>query len=198
MSIFRHGKARPLVVFTPKGLLRLPRATSSLEDLTSGSFKFVLDDPRAEDRRDKVERLVLCSGKVYVDLISSERRREAGNVAIGRVEQLYPFPNVALGEVLAGYPALREIVWVQEEPENMGAWSFVRQAVEELAGSREVFVAARPASSSPAEGSAARHHQIQQQLIARAFGPSEERRDRRRTARGRGQSRSARSKAGVS
>ncbi len=98
------AKARPLVVFTPKGLLRLDRATSTLEDLSSGSFKFVLDDPKAEDRKDKVERLVLCSGKVYYDIDAAPKREETESVAVARAELLYPFAKEQLTELIGSYP----------------------------------------------------------------------------------------------
>ncbi|HKH22489.1 MAG TPA: multifunctional oxoglutarate decarboxylase/oxoglutarate dehydrogenase thiamine pyrophosphate-binding subunit/dihydrolipoyllysine-residue succinyltransferase subunit, partial [Solirubrobacterales bacterium] len=120
-------KARPMIVFTPKGLLRLPRATSTLEQLTSGSFEFVLDDPRAEDRKDQVERLALCTGKIYYDIDAAPKREEIENVAIARVELLYPFAKEQLTQLIASYPNLKEIVWVQEEPRNMGAWSVMQR-----------------------------------------------------------------------
>ena len=115
-------KPRPLIVFTPKGLLRLDRAAASLEELTDGAFHFILDDPTAAERREKVERLVLCTGKVYFDMDASERREAAETVAIARVELLYPFAKEQLTELIASYPNLKEIAWVQEEPRNMGAW----------------------------------------------------------------------------
>ena len=117
----RIAKPRPLIVFTPKGLLRLAAAGSTLEDLTTGSFQFVLDDPRAADRKEKIKRLVLCSGKVYYDMEGHERRESADTVAIARVELLYPFAKAQLIELVASYPNLEEIVWAQEEPMNMGA-----------------------------------------------------------------------------
>ncbi|HSC22023.1 MAG TPA: multifunctional oxoglutarate decarboxylase/oxoglutarate dehydrogenase thiamine pyrophosphate-binding subunit/dihydrolipoyllysine-residue succinyltransferase subunit, partial [Solirubrobacterales bacterium] len=113
-------KARPMIVFTPKGLLRLPRATSTLSDLTDGSFHFVLDDPLAQDRKQKVERLVLCSGKIYYDIDAAPKRPEIETVAIARAELLYPFAKEQLTQTIASYPNLKEIVWVQEEPRNMG------------------------------------------------------------------------------
>src|SRR2546422_4156633 len=116
----RHPELRPLVLFTPKSLLRLPQASSRLEDLTAGRFSPVLDDATAADRRDAVRRLILCSGKVYYDLTLAPARVQATHVAIGRVELLYPFPSEELATLIRGYPNLREIVWVQEEPRNMG------------------------------------------------------------------------------
>ena len=116
----------PLIVLTPKSLLRHPLVASSPMELVQGRFRSVIDDQEARQRASSVRRLVLCSGKVYVDLVSSERRQTASQVAICRVEQLAPFPRVALREVLDGYPSLEEVAWLQEEPENMGAWDWVR------------------------------------------------------------------------
>ena len=104
----RIAKPRPLVVFTPKGLLRLPGASSRLDDLTSGTFQFVLDDPRAQDRKDRVERLVLCSGKLYYDIDGHERRERAESVAIARVELLYPFARDQLAALIESYPNLKD------------------------------------------------------------------------------------------
>ncbi len=118
----------PLFVLTPKSLLRNPHVASSPAELEEGRFQSVIDDAEARTRAKSIKRLVLCSGKVYVDLISSERRAAAKEVAIVRVEQLYPFPKAALSEVLSGYTSLDDVVWLQEEPENMGAWEFMRPA----------------------------------------------------------------------
>ncbi len=129
----RIAKARPLVVFTPKGLLRLPAAASKLSDLTDGKFEWVLDDPTMEDaRRGDVTRLILCSGKVYYDMASHERRADATSVAIARVELLYPFARDQIVSLLASYPNVKEILWVQEEPKNMGAWSVMFRRMPEL------------------------------------------------------------------
>ncbi|MDX1495005.1 MAG: 2-oxoglutarate dehydrogenase E1 component, partial [Longimicrobiales bacterium] len=110
---------RPMIVMTPKSLLRHPRATSSVSELTSGNFQHVLDDPTVEDR-EKIERLVLCSGKVYYDMQGHDRRDEADKVTLTRLELLYPFPEKAIEELVGRYPNLREVVWAQEEPRNMG------------------------------------------------------------------------------
>ena len=155
---------------TPKSLLRHPAVASTPRELEEGRFRSVLDDAEARGRAKSVKRLVLCSGKIYVDLIASERRKTAEDVAISRVEQLYPFPKVALGEVVAGYPSLRDVVWLQEEPENMGAWEFVRSALEEVMGDRwPLQYIGRARSSSPSEGSAAWHQLNQKLLVERAF-----------------------------
>ena len=160
----------PLVVLTPKSLLRHAATLSTPVEFEEGRFYSVLDDAEARGRAPNVSRLVLCSGKVYVDLITSEQRQNASQVAICRVEQLYPFPKTSLREVLDGYSALRDVVWLQEEPENMGAWEFVRPLLEELIGDRcPLRYIGRARSSSPSEGSAAWHQLNQKVLIEQAF-----------------------------
>jgi 2-oxoglutarate dehydrogenase E1 component len=160
----------PLIVLTPKSLLRHPAVTSTPAELTEGYFHSVIDDAEARTRAKGVKRLVLCSGKVYVDLISDERRAKSPQVAICRVEQLYPFPNVALGEVLGNYPSLKEVVWLQEEPSNMGAWEFMRPLLDELLADRyPLRYIGRARNSSPSEGSSAWHQVNQKALVELAF-----------------------------
>ena len=160
----------PLFILTPKSLLRHAAVASTPRELEQGRFQSVIDDVDAQARAKSVKRVILCSGKVYVDLISSERRAEAVEIAICRVEQLYPFPNVALRDLLASYSAAREVVWLQEEPENMGAWEFFRPLLEELLNGRcPLRYIGRPRSASPSEGSAAWHQLNQKTLIERAF-----------------------------
>ncbi len=161
----------PLIVLTPKSLLRHPFVSSSPNDLATGRWLPVIDDPAVADP-DAVRRLVVCSGKVAVDLLTHPSRASHGHVAICRVEQLYPFPAAALSAIFARYGRLNELVWMQEEPENMGAWDFVEGSLRDVAGNRAVSVIARPRSSSPAEGSAARHAQNQERLIALAWAAS--------------------------
>jgi multifunctional 2-oxoglutarate metabolism enzyme len=164
------AKARPMVVFTPKGLLRLPRATSTLEDLTSGSFQFVLDDPRAQERKETVERLVLCSGKIYYDIDAAPKREEVENVAIARAELLYPFAKEQLNELIASYPNLTEIVWVQEEPRNMGAWSVMQRRLPDLLPEGvELGYVGRPPRASPGEGYAVAHTKEQERIVLTAL-----------------------------
>jgi len=164
------AKARPMVVFTPKGLLRLPRATSTLEDLTSGSFQFVLDDPRAQDRKQQVERLVLCSGKIYYDIDAAPKREEVENVAIARAELLYPFAKEQILEVISSYSNLKEIVWVQEEPRNMGAWSVMQRRMPELLPEGvELGYVGRPPRASPGEGYAVAHTKEQERIVLTAL-----------------------------
>ena len=160
----------PLFVLTPKSLLRNPAIASSAQELVDGRFKSVLDDDDARRRPNAIKRVVLCSGKVYVDLTASEQRKTSPTVAVCRVEQLAPFPGVALREVLDGYPSLRDIVWLQEEPENMGAWDFMRPQLEELIAERcPLRYVGRARSASPSEGSLAWHQLNQRAIIERAF-----------------------------
>ena len=163
----RHGDMRPLVVFTPKSLLRLPAATSRLEELTGGRFRAVLDDPGTADRRDAVTRLVLCSGKIYYDLLASPARAAAAHVAIARVELLYPFPVADLTELVRRYPKLTEVVWVQEEPRNMGPRKFMLPKLRDLTPTGiTIKDVSRPERASPAEGYPAAH-QAEQARIAK-------------------------------
>jgi len=161
---------RPLVVMSPKSLLRHKLATSTLEELSQGRFNPVLGDTLIEDPL-AVTRLVICSGRVYYDLL--ERRAEAGLDTVGliRMEQLYPFPWRLLREELARFPNVKEFVWCQEEPQNQGAWYATRHKFEEVIGTENDFVyTGRDALSAPAVGYAGLHVQQQQQLVAQALG----------------------------
>ncbi|CAN5759748.1 2-oxoglutarate dehydrogenase E1 component [soil metagenome] len=174
-ALRRHAKLiehdpRPMVVMTPKSLLRHPRAASTLVDLASGRFLPVIDDDAADGRREEITRLVLCSGKVFVDLVGSDARENSNNVAIIRVEELYPFPASELREVLGGYPNAGEIVWVQEEPQNMGAWTYIAPRLRELAGEGlPISYIGRPAEASPAEGSVDDHNEEQARIVSQTF-----------------------------
>jgi 2-oxoglutarate dehydrogenase E1 component len=163
----------PLILMTPKSLLRNPAASCLLEDLGSGTFQPVLDDPTAEGRRDDVSRLVLCSGKVFYDLLASDAREATPAVAIARVEQLAPFQNTALRALFEAYPNLAEVFWVQEEPRNMGAWSYMEPRLRDLLrqGGRpfEIGYVGRPDRASPAEGSLDQHNVEQARIVAAAF-----------------------------
>ncbi|MDQ3943118.1 MAG: 2-oxoglutarate dehydrogenase E1 component, partial [Actinomycetota bacterium] len=123
---------RPLIIMTPKSLLRHPLAASRLEEFTEGKFRPVLDDEEMRQQPDSVERLMLCSGKIYTELVASEAREEDYTSAIARIELLYPFPEEEVKAIIDGYPNLRELVWVQEEPKNMGAWMFMDSRLREL------------------------------------------------------------------
>ena len=163
----------PLVIFTPKSLLRLPRATSSPDDLARGRFLPVLDDPVASAKPDDVERVVLCSGKVHYDLLE-ERSRRFGDLgvpaAIVRVEELYPFAAGPLAASLRHFPRASEVVWCQEEPANMGAWTFVADRLRALLSEGQTLrYAGRPDSASTAVGSARVHKQGQVALLNEAL-----------------------------
>ena len=160
----------PLIVLTPKSLLRHPMVASPPRELAEGRFRLVIDDETRAGTPAKVKRLVLCSGKVYVDLVSSEARTAAADVAVARVEQLYPFPAEAIRGLLERYTKLREVCWVQEEPENMGGWESVRPELERLIDGRwPLRYVGRVRNSSPSEGSSAWHQANQRALVAQAF-----------------------------
>lgn len=160
----------PLVVLTPKSLLRHPMVPSTPRELAEGRFQAVLDDERFAKSPVKARRLVLCSGKVAVDLLGSERRTDNSTVAIARLEQLYPFPEEALRRLLDRYGKLRDVCWVQEEPENMGAWEFVRPLLEQVIDGRwPLRYIGRIRNASPAEGSAAWHQINQKAIVEQVF-----------------------------
>jgi 2-oxoglutarate dehydrogenase E1 component len=161
--------ARPLVIMTPKGLLRLRQASSTLEDLAAGEFHPLLDDAEADHER--TTRLLLCSGKVYYDIVGHERRAEAEGVAVARLEQLYPFPVRHAAELLARYPNLQELVWVQEEPQNMGPFRAIRHRLEEAKPDTvPLLYAGRPWRASPSEGYPTAHLREQDRIVRAALG----------------------------
>ncbi len=168
----KRTRQRPLVIMTPKSLLRHPLATSSLSDLAEGRWHPVLDDPSAVDRRDEVRRMVLCSGKVYYDLVAELQKQEPKPIALVRLEQLYSFPWTELREVLARYPNIAELVWAQEEPRNMGAWSYVEPKLREVLpeGAALTYVG-RPDRASPAEGYPAAHALEQSRIVNETLAP---------------------------
>ncbi len=161
--------ARPLVVMTPKGLLRLKAASSTLAELDSGRFQSVLEESGVD--REQIRRVVLCSGKVYYDIAGHEERANAQDVALVRVEQLYPFPVDRAREVIHSFPNLREVVWAQEEPQNMGAWRTSRHRLEEAKpdGIPLLFVG-RPWRASPSEGYPTAHLREQDRIVRAALG----------------------------
>jgi 2-oxoglutarate dehydrogenase E1 component len=166
------ARARPLVVMTPKGLLRLREATSRLDDLAQSAFQPVLDDPATDHAG--IRRLVLCSGKIYYDIVAHELRESASAVAVARVEQLYPFPLELVTALIASYPAVTEIVWAQEEPQNMGAWRSIRHRLEEAAlqatsGARVRYVG-RTWRASTSEGYPTLHQYEQDRIVRAALG----------------------------
>ena len=158
---------KPLVVFTPKSMLRHPRAVSQLEELAAGRFQRVIPDPVVT--RD-ARRVLLCSGKLYYDLLARREEMKLTDVAIIRLEQMYPFPARELEAALAGYADGTNVIWVQDEPENMGAWRFLRVTCSMSLFNRFPLTGlARPESSSPATGSAKAHRIEQERLLVSAF-----------------------------
>ena len=162
---------KPLVVFTPKSLLRHKDATSSLDELASGTFHTVLGETDELDNK-KVTRVVCCAGKVYYDLVNARRERKANHIAIIRTPQLYPMDDRRLAEELKLYPAMKELVWCQEEPENQGAWyAKHHRLIHLIKKGQSLHCASRPASASPAVGSPAKHAEQQKAVIDAALGP---------------------------
>jgi 2-oxoglutarate dehydrogenase E1 component len=164
-----YPTARPLVIFTPKGLLRLKQASSTIDDLAGGRFHRVLDDARAD--KEAVRRLVLCSGKLYYDITGHGAYADSESVAVARVELLYPFPRTDLAAVVAGYPNLEELVWAQEEPQNMGPWRAIRHRLEEAKPAGvPLRYAGRSWRASPSEGYPTAHLQEQERIVRDVLG----------------------------
>lgn len=162
------NEKKPLIVFTPKGLLRHPACVSRIEDFEMGSFHEILDDPK---NIEKVQELIVCSGHVYYDLIAERDKVQAENTAIIRVEQFYPFHRARMQELLDKYNGITRLTWVQEEPKNMGAASYISEILQGLTPDGVSFkVVARPRSASPAVGSHAMHKKQLADLLAAAFG----------------------------
>ena len=162
---------KPLIVMTPKSLLRLPACSSDLAELSRGGFKRVIEDtlPRGKDAR-KVRRILLCSGKIYFDLVAAREEGGHDDVAILRIEQLYPFRDELLQRALMDYPVNTPAYWVQEEPENMGAWRYwLARFGTTLWGAHPFDGIYRDASASPATGFASSHRLEQERLIEAAF-----------------------------
>ena len=161
-----HRKFRkPLVVFTPKSLLRHPACVSTLDEFTKGKFMEVIDDAAAKP--EAVEKVVFCTGKIYYHLLEEKEKLGIDHIAIVRVEQLFPFPQKQLSEIKAKYVNSKHWLWVQEEPDNMGAWTFMRRMTQDIPLK---LCAARPASGSPATGSSKLHKLQQQKIIDKTFG----------------------------
>ncbi len=155
---------KPLIVFTPKSLLRHPACISPIEDLTNGGFKEVIDDETVDYT--KVERVVFTTGKVYYELVEERKKINAENVAIVRLEQIYPYPQQQIRAIVEKYSSATRFVWVQEEPANMGAWPFIKRHYKE----NNLLMVARPESGSPATGSPKLHHLRQRKILDKAFG----------------------------
>lgn len=155
---------KPLVLFTPKSLLRHPACVSPIEDLTTGGFKEVIDDHTADP--ENIERVIFTSGKVYYELVEEREKLNNDKVAIVRIEQMYPYPEEQIREIVQKYKNTKRFVWVQEEPANMGAWSFIMRRFKEA----DLLMVARPESGTPATGSPHLHHLRQRKIIEKAFG----------------------------
>jgi 2-oxoglutarate dehydrogenase E1 component len=166
----KRSRQRPLVIMTPKSLLRLPQASSRADELATGHFQPVIDDPVAGSYRDQVRRVILCSGKVYYDLLGAAAGADRSRTAIARLEQLYSFPEDELRAMLAGYPNLTEMVWVQEEPRNMGAWQYAEPRLRALlTPGLTLRYTGRPDRASPAEGYPAAHSAEQKRITEEAL-----------------------------
>jgi 2-oxoglutarate dehydrogenase E1 component len=162
---------KPLIIFTPKSLLRAKDATSPLSEFTRGEFRTVIGPGRDEIDGDKVKRVICCSGKVAYDLMRKREERKATDVAILRVEQLYPFPHKAFAAEMRRFPNATDVVWCQDEPQNQGAWFFVQHYVHEnMLEGQKLGYAGRPASASPAVGYSHLHQEQQKALLDQAFG----------------------------
>lgn len=161
---------KPLIIMSPKSLLRHPLATSNTEELAGGRYKPFIPDEEVEDKK-AIDRLVICSGKVYYDLYNSRKERGKDNVALTRLEQFYPFPDADIQDILKEYKHVKEIVWCQEEPKNMGGWFFVAPRITSLLKrGQKLTYAGRQASASPAAGQMKIHQAEQQKLITETFG----------------------------
>ncbi len=158
---------KPLIIMTPKSLLRADFASSRAEEFTSGRFEEILDSPKVGPAN-KIERVILCSGKVYYDLLNYRAEKKIDNAAIIRIEQLYPLAEKKLREMIKPYPKTAKLVWCQEESQNMGAWSFIEPRLRKMF-CREIAYAGRPASASPAVGALVLHKRRQAALVAEAF-----------------------------
>jgi 2-oxoglutarate dehydrogenase E1 component len=162
---------KPLIIFTPKSLLRAKDATSPLAEFTRGEFRTVIGPTRTEILGDNVRRVIACSGKVVYDLIKRRDEKKAFDVAILRVEQLYPFPHKAFAAEMKRFPNATEVVWCQDEPQNQGAWFYVQHYVHEnMIEGQKLGYAGRPASASPAVGYSHLHQEQQKALLDQAFG----------------------------
>ena len=169
-QMIRHVR-KPLVIMTPKSLLRNKDASSPLSDLATGTFQPIIGELDATINPNSVKRLLVCSGKVYYDLVNARRERKVDNVAIARVEQLYPFAHKMFVAELRKYPKLSEVVWVQDEPQNQGAWYYVQHHLyENMSAGQKIGYAGRPPSASPAVGYLAKHQEQHKALVEQAFG----------------------------
>jgi 2-oxoglutarate dehydrogenase E1 component len=154
---------KPLVVLTPKSLLRHPKCTSPLEDLSKGAFQEVIDDNNVQ--ASDVKRIAFCSGKLYYDLLDYQEKEKKTDVAVVRIEQLYPFPEAQLQNIISKYKNASDVIWAQEEPENMGAWSYLLRVWKQ----QRLNLISRHESASPATGSHAQHDKEQKEIVGKVF-----------------------------
>jgi len=180
----RRGLRKPLIVMTPKSLLRHPKVLSTVDDLASGVFRPVLDDVTVTDPL-AIRRILVCTGKIYYELLAARDAHPTAAAAIVRLEQLYPFPEPEFAAVLARYPNAPHVIWAQEEPRNMGAWAFARGHITPMLSLKHVIgYAGRPESASPAPGLIKQHQREQADLLEQAFAPpTVARRQRKRLVR---------------
>jgi len=165
----KNQQRRPLIIFTPKSMLRLKAASSAVSDFTTGTFESVIDDAQSINRGSEIRRVVLCSGKLYYELLEAREAMGATDIALVRIEQFYPMPVTEVSSALSNYPNA-QLVWAQDEPANQGAWPFIGlQMGEALA--RKIHRISRASAASPATGSHHRHDQEQAALVAEVFRP---------------------------
>mgnify|MGYP005642641143 FL=1 len=171
----KRNLRKPLVIFSPKSLLRNPDAVSTLEDLTSGSYELVIND--FDDKESEIKKVVMCSGKLYYDLKTKQRELEDKTTALIRIEQLYPFPYDELEDAIKKYPNVSEFIWAQEEPANQGAWFShrhrIQRVLDRLKKNFVIDLKSRPAAAAPAVGLNKLHVKQQQELVNQVFSVSE-------------------------
>lgn len=174
-AILNTEEVKPLIIMTPKSLLRNPLAAADVKDLTEGTFTSVIEQPGLGEKHDQVERVVLCSGKIAIDLEENLKKAEDTDwLHILRVEELYPFPKTEIAEILSRYPNLKELMWVQEEPKNMGGWLHVISYLRDIKPSgAEIKYEGRRRRSSPSEGDPIAHRKAQSRIINNVFTKSE-------------------------
>jgi 2-oxoglutarate dehydrogenase E1 component len=180
----RRGLRKPLIVMTAKSLLRHPKCVSTIDELAHGDFQPVVLDETVQNP-EQIKRIQVCAGKVYYELLTARETRAATDTAIIKMPQLYPFPKPEFAAMLKAYPNAEHVVWVQEEPRNMGAWGFLRGRIAPVLSPRQSFgYAGRPESSSPAPGSPKQHAKEQADVMEMSYAPpSVARRYRKRYAR---------------
>jgi 2-oxoglutarate dehydrogenase E1 component len=161
---------RPLIVLTPKSLLRHPKAVNDFSDLSDGKFQTVIDDPQlSADEKRQITRVILCSGKVYYDLLATHQEHDLKEIAIIRLEQLYPFPEYDLKNILKQYGSIKAFVWCQEEPKNQGAWDNIKHRFRPYERYVDISCVTRPSAAAPAVGSFRVHQQQQIALVRKAL-----------------------------